>query len=139
MLPASSIAAGLVFACTPVAVWDGDGPIHCAEGPKVRLAGIAAREISGGCREHHPCPRAAGEAARDNLVRILGGARGMAREGHVLVQGPRLSCRSFGMTYGRVAALCSAPEVGDLSCTQVRAGVALPWPGGNRPQFRCQD
>ena len=31
------VPAGEVFTCTPVSVWDGDGP-------RVRLAGIAARE-----------------------------------------------------------------------------------------------
>jgi endonuclease YncB( thermonuclease family) len=38
-----ALLAGAAFTCTPVRVWDGDGPIWCAEGPKVRLAGIAAR------------------------------------------------------------------------------------------------
>ncbi len=42
------VARGDGFACTPVRVWDGDGPIWCSEGPRVRLAGIAAREMDGG-------------------------------------------------------------------------------------------
>src|SRR5687767_12542809 len=50
------VASGQSFACTPTAVWDGDGPIWCAEGPKIRLAGIAAREIDGTCKKGHPCP-----------------------------------------------------------------------------------
>lgn len=29
---AQVIAAGVTFSCTPQAVWDGDGPIWCAEG-----------------------------------------------------------------------------------------------------------
>lgn len=44
------IAAGLAFSCTPVAVYDGDGPIWCAEGPRIRLTAIAAREMDGTCR-----------------------------------------------------------------------------------------
>lgn len=40
---ASFVAQGTSFTCTPTRVWDGDGPIWCAEGPKIRLAGIAAR------------------------------------------------------------------------------------------------
>ena len=59
------------FICTPVKLWEGDGPIHCAEGPKVRLAGIAAREIDGTCREGHPCPAADGVAARNYLAGLL--------------------------------------------------------------------
>jgi len=50
-----SLAAAL-FLCTPVAVYDGDGPVHCREGQKLRIAGIAAREIDGTCRASHPCP-----------------------------------------------------------------------------------
>ena len=50
------VAAGAAFTCTPVAIWDGDGPIWCAEGPKVRIAGVAAREMDGTCRPNQPCP-----------------------------------------------------------------------------------
>jgi hypothetical protein len=68
--------AGSAFVCTPTAIYDGDGPIWCAEGPKVRLAGIAAREIDETCRPQHPCPKASGKASRDHLVKLLGGPRG---------------------------------------------------------------
>jgi hypothetical protein len=46
--PASSqaVASGRTFPCTPTRVWDADGPIWCAEGPRIRLAGIAAREMN---------------------------------------------------------------------------------------------
>lgn len=27
------VPAGEIFTCTPVSVWDGDGPVWCAEGP----------------------------------------------------------------------------------------------------------
>ena len=61
---ASIVASGTAFPCTPTRVWDGDGPIHCAEGPKVRLAGKATREVrwtgsamvDSGCNRGHPCP-----------------------------------------------------------------------------------
>lgn len=123
-----ALLAGTTFVCTPIRVWDGDGPIWCAEGPKVRLAGIAAREMDGSCRPGHPCPDAPAKAARDRLVALLGGGRGTAREGHVLVNGPRLTCSAVGSAGGeRTAAWCSAPSVGDLSCAMVRSGTALPW------------
>lgn len=125
---ATTLAAGLIFACTPVRVWDGDGPIWCAEGPKVRLAGIAAREMDGSCRPGHPCPSAPAVTARDRLVRLLGGARGRAPEGHVLVRGPTLGCLSTGSAGGaRTAAWCSSPRTGDLSCAMVRTGAVLRW------------
>ena len=61
----ATVAAGTSFTCTPVAVWDGDGPIWCAEGPRIRLAGVAAREIDNSCRRYHPCPDASGTAAEE--------------------------------------------------------------------------
>ncbi|WP_380879431.1 thermonuclease family protein [Sphingomonas sp. DBB INV C78] len=122
------VPAGASFDCTPTRVWDGDGPIWCAEGPKIRLEGIAAREIDGSCRRGHPCPSASGEAARDQLVMLLGGARGRTRSGHILVVAPTMHCRSDGSGMReRTQALCNLPGVGDLSCAMVRSGTALRW------------
>ncbi|PEQ10781.1 hypothetical protein B2G71_20110 [Novosphingobium sp. PC22D] len=122
------IQEGQVFTCTPIRVWDGDGPIWCAEGPHVRLSGIAAREIDGACRDYQPCPRASAEAARDALVAILGGPRGRAETGHVLVNGPRLRCVSTGPAKGnRTGAWCTLPGGQDLSCMMVRSGTVLKW------------
>ena len=123
------IAAGLTFVCTPTHVWDGDGPIWCAEGPRIRLAGIAAREIDESCRTNQPCPEKSGKDARDHLVKILGGSRGKTREGHVLVSGPRLHCVSEGSAGGnRTAAWCRIGRSGDLSCMMVATGHAQKWP-----------
>ena len=69
----SGSASGTYFACTPVAVYDGDGPIWCEEGPKLRLQHIAARDIDGKCKPGHPCPDAADIEARGALVSLLGG------------------------------------------------------------------
>lgn len=93
---AEMVAAGVAFTCTPTHVWDGDGPIWCTEGPKIRLAGIAAREMDGSCRPNHPCPTADAAKARDHLVRLIGRRTGMASTGHVLVAGEKLLCRSAG-------------------------------------------
>ena len=122
------VAAGQSFTCTPTAVWDGDGPIWCAEGPRIRLAGIAAREMDGTCKPGHPCPPTTGRAARDHLVKLLGGSRGTLRTCHVTVRGPQLSCVSEGSAGGaRTAAWCTASAVGDLSCRMVKSGYALRW------------
>ena len=64
-LAASIVTAGQTFTCTPTHVWDGDGPIWCAEGPHVRLSGVAAREMDGTCRPGQPCPDASATQARD--------------------------------------------------------------------------
>ncbi|HKC02821.1 MAG TPA: hypothetical protein VKC17_05905 [Sphingomicrobium sp.] len=127
---AQVVASGATFACTPVAVWDGDGPIWCAEGPKVRIAGVAAREMDGTCRPNQPCPSVAPVEARDRLVRLLGGSRGVRPSGHIIVRSATMTCRSDGSAGGsRTAAWCTSPVVGDLSCAVVRVGGAVRWRG----------
>lgn len=122
------VAAGTAFICTPTAVWDGDGPIWCAEGPRVRLAGIAAREIDNSCREGQPCPAVSGTAARDQLVQLLGGARGRLTEGHVKVTAPQMRCVSDGSAGGsRTAAWCLTSSGLDLNCAMIRSGAAVRW------------
>lgn len=124
----ATVASGQSFTCTPTHVWDGDGPIWCAEGPKVRLAGIAAREMDGSCSPGHPCPGASATAARDGLAKLLGNVTGMASTGHLLVKGPRLRCVSEGGAGGkRTAAWCRSPVHGDVSCAMVKAGQVERW------------
>lgn len=122
------IPNGAAFTCTPEAVWDGDGPIWCKEGPRVRLAGIAAREIDGRCAVGHPCPSADATAARDHLANLLGTVKGMAATGHVRIKGAPLRCVSTGSAGGnRTAAFCRSPRSGDISCAMVRDGYAARW------------
>ena len=47
LLAATIVPAGQSFNCTPTAVWDGDGPIWSAEGPHIRLSGIARGKWTG--------------------------------------------------------------------------------------------
>ncbi len=127
-LAAAIVPAGQSFTCTPARVWDGDGPIWCEEGPRVRLAGIAAREADGSCRANQPCPDASADEARDALVSLIGAASGRSLEGHVLVRGPAMQCQSDGGAGGsRTAAWCVSPSSGDLSCAMVRSGTVLRW------------
>ena len=131
------VASGRTFNCTPTAVWDGDGPIWCAEGPKIRIAGVAAREIDESCRPGQPCPAVSGVDARDRLVRLLGGARGKLRTGHIIVHSTTMTCLSEGNGKGdRTAAWCTSPSFGDLSCAVVAAGGAIRWPRYWR-EHRC--
>lgn len=120
--------AGDTFTCTPTRVWDGDGPIWCQEGPRIRLSGIAAREMDGSCRPGHPCPSASAEAAREALALLVGEVTGTAPEGHLLVRGPSLACISDGSAGGsRTAAWCVSPVNGDLSCAMVASGTVARW------------
>jgi len=124
---AALIPTGQAFTCTATHVWDGDGPIWCAEGPKIRLAGIGAREMDGSCRPHQPCARPSGIASRDHLVELLGGPKGTTRDGHVLVRAT-LRCLSAGSGKGdRTAAWCLTARGADLSCRMIRDGFARRW------------
>lgn len=128
LLAASIVASGQTFTCTPTHVWDGDGPVWCAEGPHLRIAGSAAREMDGTCRTNQPCPAASAIEARDALVQLMGGARGTISTGHVVVRGPRLTCRSEGGAGGnRTAAWCRLPSGADLSCAMIKTGTVLRW------------
>lgn len=122
------VTEGQEFSCTPTRVWDGDGPIWCREGPRIRLAGIAAREMDGTCDDEQPCPAATGVEAKTHLASLVGTVTGQASEGHFLVEGPTLQCRSEGGAGGtRTAAWCVSPSQGDLSCAMVASGKALRW------------
>lgn len=125
LLAAAVVPAGQTFQCTPVAVWDGDGPIWCKEGPHVRLSGIAAREMDGTCSPDHPCPTADPVASRDHLATLVGRVIGTARTGHLTISGPTMTCLSKGGAGGsRTAAFCVSPRSGDLSCAMVQDGFA---------------
>jgi endonuclease YncB( thermonuclease family) len=129
ILVAQVVAVGMTFSCTPTAVWDGDGPVWCAEGPKIRIAGVAARELDGTCRTNQPCPPVSGTDSRNRLVRLLGGPRGTLSTGHVKVRSATMTCVSEGSAgRSRTAAWCHSPAVGDLSCAVVVAGGAVRWP-----------
>lgn len=122
------VPSGHIFMCTPTHVWDGDGPIWCEEGPHVRLAGVAAREMDGTCNNNQPCPRASAEAARDALAELVGNPTGVSRHGHILVVGPTMRCHSDGPAVGtRTAAWCVSPKGGDINCAIIRGGWALKW------------
>jgi endonuclease YncB( thermonuclease family) len=123
------VPTGLTFNCTPIAVYDGDGPVWCAEGPKIRIAGVAAREMDGTCRQNQPCPPVGAMDARDRLVRMFGGSKGQLETGHIVVRSATMTCVSEGSAGGsRTAAWCNSPVFGDLSCAVVRSGGAIQWP-----------
>lgn len=106
------------FSCTVEGVHDGDGPIYCGERDedgrkiKIRLGGIAARELDESCRANQPCPVASGLEAKTELLRLA--------TGHVL------QCLRIGRSYARTVAYCSNGVV-DLSCAMIRSGKALRW------------
>ena len=136
LMIAAAVPTGVAFACTPTQVWDGDS-FTCSNGTKVRVAGIAAREVrsvrggavvDGGCGKGHPCPKTSGIVARKALAGLFGDPSGVGRHGHILVQGPALRCVSNGSAgRDRTGAWCSLPGGKDLSCAMVQGGYALKW------------
>lgn len=122
------VEAGKTFECTPTHVYDGDGPIWCEEGPRLRLAGIAARELDGTCKLHHPCPDATAEDARDALVSLVGVPTGVGQHNHILVTGPTMQCLSDGPDrHNRTVAWCVSPQGGDINCEMIGGGWASLW------------
>lgn len=113
------------FRCTVTRVHDGDGPIWCAEGPKIRLTAIAARELDESCQPGHPCPAATGAAARAELSR--------------LASGRVLSCERTGTSYDRITAWCWRPDGIEINCAMVRSRTALPWPRFDPQKRLCRE
>ena len=113
------VAPGRQFSCTVQSVYDGDGPINCAEidqsGKQVvlRLRGIEAREADDTCRRQDICPNATGAAGKEQLTRLAVG---------------RLECTSFGPSYNSVDVFCRNAAGIDISCEMIRSGAAARWP-----------
>lgn len=116
---ASRTSGGLVvtaptagFSCEVAHITDGD-TFRCADGTRVRLSGVSARESDGTCRLGHPCPEASAEAATAAL--------------HNLASGQVLTCQAVGETYGRRAAFCRRRDGLDLSCAMMQTGTVKKW------------
>lgn len=111
-------AAGREFPCTVESVYDGDGPINCAEVDaegkqvRVRVKGIEARDSDNTCRLADRCPSASGAEAKAALTRLAVG---------------RIECVSHGPSYNRVDAFCVNAQGQDVSCEMLRTGTAVRW------------
>jgi len=119
------------FICLAIAIHDVDGPIHCADGTKVRLAGIGATEMDGTCRPTQPCVPGDPFEQRRVMARVMGAVidrEDPGLEGSLWFRQPvGLACERVSVTYGRIAAWCAAPYGRDLSCEAIRAGIAARW------------
>jgi endonuclease YncB( thermonuclease family) len=112
-LPGAEAPGSGTFTCTVTKVHDGDGPIWCAEGPKIRLTAVSARELDGTCSPGHPCPSASGLQAQQALWRLAGGQR--------------LTCQATGSSYKRVTAWCWRPDGVELNCAMLKSGTVARW------------
>lgn len=120
----SEIARALpTFRCQVASVHDGD-TLRCADGTRVRLHAVAAREIDESCSPGHPCPAASAFAARETLLRLAAGRT--------------LNCVQTGTSYDRVTAICNAPSGTEINCAMVRSGTTVLWERFDREEPICR-
>jgi endonuclease YncB( thermonuclease family) len=105
------------FTCEVIRVHDGDGPLWCRSGEKVRVAGIQAPDFESA----EPCRRP--DARRANYTCDDRAAQRSQR----IVLGKRLTCQPQGKSYSRVVARCTLPDGRSLSCAVIAAGAAVRW------------
>jgi endonuclease YncB( thermonuclease family) len=103
--------------CTVASVTDGD-TIRCAEGTRIRIAGIQApdRQSSRPCRLHdlnYQCDDRAYARSKAIVTR--------------LVLHKRLPCTPVDRSYKRIVATCHLPDKRDLSCAIIASGAAVRW------------
>lgn len=110
------------FACQVSAITDGD-TLRCADGTRIRLHAVAAREKDESCSPGHPCPAASGAAATAELTE--------------LAAGQRLQCRATGRSYNRVTAICRNESGVEINCAMVQSGTTALWPRYNEQMPIC--
>lgn len=121
--PGAAGSRRLSFTCEVSDVHDGD-TLRCADGARVRLHAVAARELDGTCSPGHPCPAASAESARAALQQLA------ARQ--------TIQCSPIGRSYGRVTAICRTNTGLEINCAMVRSGTTLVWERFNRQAQICQ-
>jgi len=68
----AAASGGNNFMCTVRYITDGD-TLRCADGTRVRISGINAREKDGTCNRGAPCPTASSDGATAELSRLASG------------------------------------------------------------------
>jgi len=121
ILALSAATSTTPFSCTVTRVHDGDGPLWCSNGIKVRIAGVQAPDFKSAspCRAADPrrvnyrCDNAAAKRSQQIVER--------------LVLRRTLRCEATGKSYSRVVARCMLPDGRSLSCAAIASGAAVRW------------
>lgn len=104
--------------CEVVHVHDGDGPLWCANGVKIRVAGIQAPDFE----DADPCKTGRAEFVCSNA---------QAERSRLIVERLTLhltlTCEPLGKSYARIVARCRFSDGSDLACTIIAAGAAVRW------------
>ncbi|RXD04907.1 hypothetical protein EQZ23_07145 [Sphingomonas sp. UV9] len=127
-----AIVPATAFSCIVTRVHDGDGPLWCSSGIKVRIAGVQAPDFESAspCRAEDPrrvnyrCDNAAAKRSHQIVER--------------LVLRKTLRCEAIGRSYSRIVARCTLPDGRSLSCATIAAGAAVRWERYWR-QYRMND
>ena len=107
--------------CDVVRVHDGDGPLWCRSGERIRVAGVQSPDFESAA----PCrPRA---IKRRAYICNNQTAKRSQQITARLTLGKRLVCQPVGTSYKRVVARCMLPDGRSLSCAAVAAGAAVRW------------
>lgn len=109
------------FVCQVVRVHDGDGPLWCRSGERVRIAGIQAPDYASAS----PCRRPAARRAAYSCDSAAAARSRRIVERLVLRQ--RISCQPVDRSYKRIVASCTLPDGRSLSCAAIAAGAAVRW------------
>lgn len=116
-MPVHSLPAA-PFICAVVRVHDGDGPLWCTNGIKVRIAGVQAPDYE----DAEPCRRR--DARRMNYTCDNTAADRSQQIVERMVLRQTMICQPVGMSYARVVARCTFADGRSLSVT------AAPTPHG---------
>lgn len=109
------------FICEVVKVHDGDGPLWCRAGQKVRIAGIQAPDYASAS----PCRRPAAKRVTYTCDNVA--AERSRRIVERLVLSQRLTCQPVDRSYKRIVARCTLPDGRSLSCAAIAAAAAVRW------------
>lgn len=121
MTPAMIAVPPPPLVCHVVRVHDGDGPLWCRSGAKIRVAGVQAPDFESAA----PCRRPA-----SYRLAYVCDDRAAKRSRQIMERmalGKRLSCQPVGTSYKRVVARCTLPDGRSLSCAALASGVAVRW------------
>ena len=113
-----TVAAMPAFDCRVVRVHDGDGPLWCATGQKVRIAGVQAPDFESAepCRVGKPSYVCSNERARRSQQIV-----------ERITLGRTMRCQPADRSWSRVVARCTLPDGRSLSCAVIAAGAAVRW------------
>lgn len=115
---AAQVTTGQSFTCDVIRVHDGDGPLTCANGVKIRIAAVQSPDFESA----EPCRTGKANYVCDNRR-----ARAAQRVTEGLVLGKRLTCTAVDKSWNRVVARCWLPDGRSLTCAVIARGGGRRW------------